>query len=163
MLEEIPVEPGGFYTGEIREGGVRTGFEIRALTPGLPRDKGILARKGMKSPYRVGGYGVNLRDMEEVGARALEEARKHCPLIVIDEIGNMELISSRFQKAVESCLDSPTPVLGVIKAAPGQFTDRIKSRPDVEIFYLARDSYEEVKKRVRNKLTASLGISEKGR
>ena len=145
VLGELRINPVGFYTEEIRERGSRTGFRIRSLTPGLPRMDGILAHVDLDGPYRVGRYGVNKKDMEEVGARALEEALTHHSLIVIDEIGNMEIISIRFQQAVIACLESPQPVLGVIKAGRGPFVDRIKSRPDVEIIELTRKRYDLVK------------------
>ena len=83
--------------------------------------------------------------MEEVGGRALEEALSYPGLIVIDEIGNMEIVSQRFQDAVIAALDSPRPVLGVIKYEPGPFVDRIKSRTDVEIIELTRERYDAVK------------------
>jgi len=146
----LEIRAGGFYTSEIREKGRRSGFEINALTPGLEKNKGILAKTGFKSPHRVGKYGVNLEDMEGIGARALEEALRRSPLIVIDEIGSMEVISRRFQQAVISCLESPRPVLGVIKMGRGPFVDGIKSRSDVKIIDLRRDNFDEVKLRVKN-------------
>ncbi len=152
VLGELRISPVGFYTEEIRENGHRTGFRIKSLTPGLPRMEGVLARVGLAGPYRVGRYGVNKKDIEEVGARALEDARDGDSLIVIDEIGNMEIISARFQRAVISCLESPQPVLGVIKAGRGPFVDRIKSRPDVEIIELTRERYDEVKMAVVDRI-----------
>ena len=152
LIRELELKPGGFYTREIRENGKRTGFEINGLTPGLPRSRGILARVGLESPWRVGRYGVNIKDMEEVGALALEEALERSPLIVIDEIGNMEIASTRFQRAVIACLESPRPVLGVIKAGRGPFVDKIKSRSDVEIIELTRRNFAEVKRHVKKEI-----------
>ena len=145
VIEELRLDPVGFYTEEIREEGKRVGFRIKSLTPGLPRMEGILARVGMGGPHRRGPYTINISDMEEVGARALEDALSCRGLILIDEIGSMELVSSRFQKAVIACLDSPRPVLGVIKAESNPFTDRIASRPNVEIIEFTRERYNEVK------------------
>jgi len=145
VLEESRINPVGFYTEEIREEGKRVGFRIESLTPGLPKMEGILARVGLTGEYHRGPYTINIRDMEEVGARALEDALPRSGLIVIDEIGSMELVSPRFQAAVIACLESPRPVLGVIKAEPGPFIDLIKSRCDVEIIELTRERYNEVK------------------
>jgi len=145
ILDELRIKPIGFYTEEIREEGKRIGFRIKSLTPGLPKMEGILALVGLPGRYRRGPYTINIRDMEEVGGRSLEEALRSSGLIVIDEIGSMELISPRFQAAVIACLDSPRPVLGVIKAESGPFVDRIKSRSDVEIIELTRERYNEVK------------------
>ncbi len=156
VIEELRLDPVGFYTEEIRDEGKKVGFRIKSLTPGLPRMEGILARIGLPGPSRRGPYTINIRDMEEVGARALEESRRGFPLIVIDEIGNMEVISLRFQQAVIACLQSPTPVLGVIKAGEGPFVSRIKRRDDVEIMELTRPSFKEVKQRVKEKLSLCL-------
>ncbi len=144
IIGELNLAATGFFTEEIRERGRRTGFRIQALTPGLPRMDGVLAGIGLPGPYRHGAYGINLTDMEEVAARALEESLLYRDLIVIDEIGNMEIVSSRFQEAVIACLESDLPVLGVIKAGSGPFVDRIKSRPDVEIVELTRDRFAAV-------------------
>jgi len=145
VLNELRVNPVGFYTEEIREEGKRVGFRIESLTPGLPKMQGILARIDLPGSYHRGPYTINIRDMEEIGARALEDALCCRGLILIDEIGSMELASSRFQEAVMACLDSPRPVLGVIKAESNPFTDRIASRPDVEIIELTRERYDMVK------------------
>ena len=152
VIEQLRLDPVGFYTEEIGEEGKRVGFRIKSLTPGLPRMEGVLARIGLDGPYHRGPYTINIRDMEEVGARALEEALSHRTLIVIDEIGNMEIVSQRFQAAVIASLESPRPVLGVIKYEPGPFVDRIRSRPDVEIIKLTRKHYKEVKSFVVKKV-----------
>ena len=54
----------GFYTEEIREGGVRQGF--RAVT--LDGDTYELARVDFRGPARVGRYGVDLRVMDLLAA-----------------------------------------------------------------------------------------------
>jgi len=75
-------------------------------------------------------------------------------VIVIDEIGNMEIISGRFRKAVIACLESPAPVLGAIKAGEGPFVSEIKSRPDVEILELTSQNHSVVKKSVESWIRA---------
>ena len=78
-------------------------------------------------------------------------------VIVIDEIGNMEIISGRFRKAVIACLESPVPVLGAIKAGEGPFVSEIKSRPDVEIAQVTPENRSAVKKRMESWLAVFLG------
>ena len=81
---------GGFYTEEIREGNTRKGFKIITLGG----DEAVLAEVGFPSKYRVGKYGVNVKGIEEVAVRALENALASKDLIIIDEIGKMECYSS---------------------------------------------------------------------
>lgn len=158
IIRELGLKPGGFSTREIREAGKRVGFEINAFNG----RKGVLARAGLPSLHRVGRYGVNIRDMEEVGAGSLEDALSGSPLIVIDEIGNMEIISRRFQEAVIDCLGSSIPVLGAIKAGRGPFVDGIKFRPDVEVIELRREEFGAVKQRVKKRLSVLLEGIETG-
>ena len=46
--------PVGFYTAEIREEGIRNGFELISLDG----RKGLLSHIDIKSPYRVGKYKI---------------------------------------------------------------------------------------------------------
>ena len=88
----------GFWTEEIRERGRRVGFKV-ITTEGR---EGVLARVGIDSPHRVGKYGVDVRGFEEVVLPILESCLPLCPKIVlIDEIGKMELFSERFVRVVE--------------------------------------------------------------
>ncbi len=91
ILARLKVDAGGFLTREMREGGRRTGFEIVTLDG----KRGILATVKGRSRYRVGRYRVNVEELERVALPALERARRDCELMVIDEIGTMELFSPR--------------------------------------------------------------------
>jgi nucleoside-triphosphatase len=51
----------GFYTAEIRKGGVRKGFELIDFA-GRRR---VLAHVRFKSPFRVGKYSVDVKHFED--------------------------------------------------------------------------------------------------
>jgi len=125
-VERLGAGAMGFVTAEIREGGERVGFSIAALDG----PSGVLARVGLESPYRVGRYGVNRADLERVGVPALERAVAGARLIVMDEIGRMELCSEAFQRAVHRALDSPVPVLATVQDRSNDFLDAVRARPD---------------------------------
>lgn len=129
VIDTIPLRAGGFITGEIREQGRRVGFTITALSG----ENGTLAHINQRSPYKVGKYFVNLEDLERVGVDALEKALEEDELIVIDEIGKMELYSKQFKDAVRAVLDSGKPVLGSIMFQRSPFADGIKQWPRVEV------------------------------
>lgn len=129
VLDALDVDAGGFYTKELLDDGRRVGFSI----VGLHGDKGVLAHVDHEGPFRVGKYGVNCEDLERVGVRAIDEALKHSRLIVMDEIGRMELCSQAFQEAVGRALDSPRPVLGTIQDRSNAFLDSVRARSDVKI------------------------------
>ena len=58
-------------------------------------------------------------------------------LIVVDEIGKMELCAPRFVPALEAALASPKPLLGTILQASHPWTDALKRRTGVDLYRLA--------------------------
>jgi nucleoside-triphosphatase len=139
LIPLIPA-PGGFYTDEILEGNMRTGFKITTLDG----KSGILARKGIKSTYRLGKYGIEIRDLEELGVKAIEYAMISKKVVIIDEIGKMELFSSKFQRAVINALDSETTVLGVLQISNTPFLNKIRMRKDIDIYTLIPNNRDEI-------------------
>ena len=135
VLSLLKREAGGFYTEEIRTDHRRVGFKIVTLEG----REGVLAHVDYESKWRVGRYGVDLGNLEEIAVPAILEGIEE-ELVIIDEIGKMELFSSEFREAVIQALDSPTPVLGAIMLKPHPFADGVKGRPDVQIFVVTRDN-----------------------
>lgn len=136
-----PQGVGGFVTKEVRKEGERIGFKIISLPH---KTEGLLAQKGFSSPYRVGKYGVNIVDLERVGCSAIEETLNSGKVIVVDEIGKMELFSERFKAVLLKALDSPQKLLGSIMERRNVFTDRIKQREDVKLVSLHRGNFDNV-------------------
>jgi len=153
VLEELPVEAGGFCTEEIREGGRRVGFSIADLRGA----RGVLAHVDLDSPYRVGKYGVHRDDLESIGVAAIDAAIEGAQLIVMDEIGRMELCSPEFRRAVGRALDSPTPVLGTIQDRRNEFLDAVRARRDVEIVSVTESNRDAAREIVLSKVTAAVG------
>jgi nucleoside-triphosphatase len=110
-LKSAGVIVGGFTTSEQRSGGTRIGFAIRDLTTGR---SGQLASASARVGPRVGRYRVNLEDLAKVGAAGLDAAAERSELIVIDEVGPMELVSPEFRRAVKKCVESAKPLLAVV-------------------------------------------------
>lgn len=132
IVEKLPLKAGGFYTEEMREGGQRVGFKVATFDG----KEGALAKVGFPSRYKVGRYGIDLRSFEAIGVEALRRALLDCELIVVDEIGKMELCSEGFKEALEAALKSEKPILGTILERPHPWTNRLKARPDVSLFRL---------------------------
>ncbi|HYM91067.1 MAG TPA: NTPase, partial [bacterium] len=129
VVEQLGPRTCGFFTEEIREESRRTGFKI-ITTDGR---EAILAHIHVRSPHRIGRYGVSAEGMRQLAIPTLLLALKNAGAIVIDEIGRMELISPEFEGAVLECLDSPRPVVAVIQMVDLPFLNRIRARPDVEV------------------------------
>lgn len=143
-LAGTKVKAGGFYTEEIRTGGIRQGFRIVTLDG----QEAILAHVGISSPYQVSKYKVNTSSLDRVGVSALRQALKESDLIVIDEIGKMELLSPQFKEAVMQVINSGQKVLGTIMLNPHPFADEIKRRPEVETLLVTRDNRTQVMRKV---------------
>jgi len=109
-LKSAGVIVGGCSTAERKAGGVRVGFEVKDLTSGRT---GELASVSSRLGPQVGRYRVNLTDLAKVGAAGLAAAAESSELIVIDEVGPMELVSPEFRRAVQKCIDSGKPILAV--------------------------------------------------
>jgi nucleoside-triphosphatase len=140
------IKSGGFYTEEIRTAGVRQGFRIITLDG----HDAVLAHIDTPGRYRVSKYGVEIANLENTGVAAVERAITDSDLIVIDEIGKMELFSSRFKEAVLKAIDSNKKVLGTIMLNPYPFADQIKGRPDVKVVELTRTNHDVVLREITN-------------
>ena len=110
-LKSAGVIVGGCTTAEKKSGGARIGFEVRDLTSGRV---GELASVNSKFGPRVGRYRVNLTDLATVGAAGVAAAASASEVIVIDEVGPMELVSPEFRRAVRKCVETGKPMLAVV-------------------------------------------------
>ena len=110
-LKSLGVIIGGCATAERKSRGMRVGFEVRDLTTGA---SGTLATVAGGLGPKVGKYRVNLTDLARVGASGLLKAASSSELIVVDEVGPMELVSPEFRRAVAACMDSGKPMLAVV-------------------------------------------------
>ncbi len=89
----------GFYSREIRERGVRRGFEIVDFVTG---ERVVLADIGIDGP-RIGKYRVNMKGVEGFVPRIVDRA-KGAQVILCDEIGPMELLSPNFKRSMSTLL-----------------------------------------------------------
>lgn len=129
VLEQSAVPAGGFFTEEIRQGGRREGFALVTLSG----KRVTLAHvRGSGSP-RVGRYTVDIAALDRVGVPAIQEAVRRRCLLVVDEIGKMEMASADFRRAVEAALSAGLPFLGTILKAAHPWADAIKQRVEVQV------------------------------
>ena len=134
------MKAGGFVTREIRQGGERKGFRIITLD----KEEGVLAHEDQHGDMKVGKYAVNLETLEKVGVASIERAMKEGDLVVIDEIGKMELFSGRFRDMVEIALNSDKQVLATVPAEGPPFVEEIKARKDIHLIKLTPGNRDEV-------------------
>jgi len=127
------LHPVGFYTAEIREADIRTGFELNSLDG----RRGLLSHIDIKSPYRVGKYKVDLEGFEDfLDSIPFLDPSTH--LIVIDEIGKMECYSEKFKDLLKEILDSEKWMISTIALKGSGFIEHIKRRQDIELFEMTK-------------------------
>ena len=80
--------------------------------------------------------------LDAIGTASIRRALEGASLIVIDEIGPMEMTSPAFCQAVLDALDGDIPILGTIVKRSRPFSDQIKARPGVELITVTRANRE---------------------
>jgi nucleoside-triphosphatase len=130
--------PIGFFTAEIREGGVRKGFEL--IDFGGKRF--VLSHVNFGGRCRVGKYAVDI-DRFERYLTTRNFAGSEGRLVILDEIGKMECFSPVFIDMVEQLMRSDKTVLATISRKGSGAIQRIRERKDAFIAELTtgnRDS-----------------------
>jgi nucleoside-triphosphatase len=133
LLREAGAPLCGFLTKELREGRSRVGFEVETLDG----ERGVLAHVKLAGPPRVGRYGVDVEAFERVALPALDRRPKDA-IVLIDELGEMELASKPFRDAVAELFAQPLSIVSTVQISRHPVTDALKTRPDVDTVRLTR-------------------------
>jgi nucleoside-triphosphatase len=88
---------------------------------------------------------VDVHALESVAIPAVRDAVANRSIVVIDEIGRMELASDAFRQIVLAALDSDRVVLATIQEHSHPFTDVLKRRPNVRVFEITRENRNSVR------------------
>ncbi len=147
LLRRDGIPLAGFTTEEIRERGRRVGFTVDTFDGA----RATLAHVDLPGPPRVGKYGVDVEAFERLALPALE----HVPeggIVVIDEIGKMELASEAFRERALELFDAPQPLVATIQLARNPFTARLKRRRDTEVVRVTERNRDDLPARLRTML-----------
>ena len=155
IQDRVPIR--GFFTEEIRSGTTRDGF--RGVT--FDGRTFSLAHRGTGS-LRVGAYSVDLTGLETVGLAALVPQRD-TRIVIVDEIGKMELLSPRFRTAVEELLASDLPVLATIALHGVGIVKRLRHDPRVTLLRVRPDSQHGLVGEILRRLAAEGVVPPKSR
>lgn len=102
QLRRLGCSVGGVLTPEVRENGIRRGFQLVDAASGASV---VLAYVAGQGDLRVGKYYVN-RSAGLFGASVLRRSLENSDVIVIDEVGPMELRLGELRDAIVSLLTS---------------------------------------------------------
>lgn len=147
VIDVLGERAGGFYTEEIFGPGGRKGFRLITLAG----EEAVLSHKDLRGPKvpRVGRYGVDMKVLETVGVAALRAALQAGQIVVVDEIGKMELLSPAFRDTVLQAILGPSPVLGTIIYKPHPHADLLKTLAQVTLWEVNRRTRDELPGKVR--------------
>ena len=127
--------PVGFYTAEIREEGMRKGFEL----VDLEEKRGVLSHVDIKSPYRVGRYKVDVSGFEDfLDGISFFDPSSH--IVMVDEIGKMECLSDKFERILKRVLNSEKWVIATIALKGSGLITEVKKRQDVKLFEITQSN-----------------------
>ena len=129
VAESLGQQVGGFYTEEIRGPGGRKGFRLVTLD-GQEAVMAHIDLRGKGRP-RVSRYGVDVEAVERVGVTALRQAMREGQIVVVDEIGKMELFCGPFKEVVIQAVRGPHTVVATVMARPNPWVDALKAIPNV--------------------------------
>lgn len=147
-------EVGGMVSREVRVEGKRVGFELLDLASGR---RGWLAHVELEVGPRIGKYRVNTHDLENIGVNSLLKAVDHSDAVVCDEIGPMELTSAGFRRAVETIVNSSTPVLGTLHHRyASTLIPELESAPQLEVHRVTMSNREAMPFFLLRKIASSL-------
>ncbi len=137
----------GFYTEEMRPDGERLGFEL----VGMNGERAVLAHVDIRSPFRVGKYGVDVEALDRF-IPSLACLAPATTLIIIDEIGKMECFSATFRRLARQALASETPVVASVSQRGGGFVAEVKERWDVRLLNMDWDNRDHLLPQVLGQL-----------
>jgi nucleoside-triphosphatase len=127
---------GGMVTKSIEEGGVRKGF---SLMDWRTREERPFAHVDFDTPVRVGKYHVDLKVLENFGIPMIKDAiaDEDVNIVIIDEVGKMELESKKFREMVKTALECEKPVLFTLhKKSRDSLLQDIRNMNNVRILEL---------------------------
>jgi nucleoside-triphosphatase len=145
---------GGMFCREVREGGIRVGFEIRDISTG---QRGWLAHVNQPTGPTIGKYHVNLTDLDVISAGSILDALKNADILAVDEIGPMELLSPAFSNALTKAVESSKPLIGTIHyRLSNSLVNTIKAREDTEILNVTYENRESLHNLIANTISECL-------
>jgi nucleoside-triphosphatase len=150
LLRESGVALRGFTTEGIREGRRRVGFAIETLDG----RRATLAHVDFPGPPRVGKYGVDLEAFERIALPALGD--RGSELVLIDELGKMELASEGFRTAVSELFGGNASIVATVHVARHPFTDALKQRSDVDVVRVSTANRGELPEQLAAQLATTL-------
>lgn len=106
VVEKLGDRAIGFWTEEVRDRKTRRRVGFKVVT--TDGKETLFASKRFTSKKLVGSYGVNVKRFEDTVLPLLRRALKETDkVVVVDEVGKMELFSKEFRELVRELAHNP--------------------------------------------------------
>ncbi|XP_015760593.1 PREDICTED: cancer-related nucleoside-triphosphatase homolog [Acropora digitifera] len=173
VLKEKGIQIQGFYTEEVRTSpkGSRVGFDVVTLNG----QRGVLARiKGIVVSFTQKPFKLILpsrphagkirpqhqvKSFEQLALPTIKISSVSNTVVVVDEIGKMELFSQSFVNLVRELFASPQATIlatvPITKQRPIPFVDELKCREDVTLIEVTRNTSDDLVSEVLRMLETS--------
>ena len=123
----------GMITEPIIEKKKRVGF---CVVNWQTKEKEVFAHIDFDTKEKVGKYGVDIKALDKIGIPSIEKAitDDEVDIIIIDEIGKMEMLSENFCNMVIEALDSDKPIMVTLhKKSRTPLLQDVRRRDDIRI------------------------------
>ncbi len=123
----------GMITEPVIEKKKRVGFYVADWQT---KEHEVFAHIDFETKEKVGNYGVDTNALERIGVPAVEKAITDdgIDIIIIDEVGKMEMLSERFCEVVIEALDSDKPIMVTLhKKSRTPLLQDVRRRDDIRI------------------------------
>jgi nucleoside-triphosphatase len=100
---------------------------------------------------------VDLAAFDRVARSALRTPRTDgvVVVVVVDELGKMELASAAFRDAVMELLDRDVAVVATVHQARHRFTDALRRRPDVRVVRVTEATRDALPEQLMDRLVGA--------
>lgn len=151
IINQLGDQCHGFYTREIMENNIRTGFEI--ITINLPIGNGPMAHIDFKTDYQLAEWGVDITHLEKVVEVLQAQPEDQGKILVIDEIAPMEAFSEKFKNYITDKLQSEQTLLATIKQDHFEWTDELKSTFSIPLITVTTENRDSLEKEILDYLS----------
>ncbi|MGV9173718.1 MAG: nucleoside-triphosphatase [Promethearchaeia archaeon] len=138
----------GFLTPEVRKNNKRIGFDIKDIK--TEKKIPLARRRGKTSNHRLGSYYIYVERFNEyLRTKFIPYLKKRENednlVVIIDEIGKMELFSSLFQDFITNIFHSNYSIIGTIgKTLKHPVKDELLAQSEVKLYNLERENFNKI-------------------
>ena len=163
LRDDYPEQIKGFYTEEVRSKdrsmkSFRVGFDVVAVEneTKVPLAR-VLPEGAQARGPKVSKYTVDVNSFEQKALPLIGHSAPEVALIVIDEIGKMELFSHRFKTQVMKLFESASVfLLCTVPLYSIPFVNSLKSRTDVEVLEVTKENRDSLADSLLDKLARKI-------